>query len=453
MLSEIEVERAVVGSILAGSGHELIPELDSINFSVESFGVIWSAYQRLYRKGSPIDHLTVANELKSEGKLEQVGGPAFLMELDQSAIFGGNIGEHVRIVKDSYIRRQIVRRAQDMAIKASNPNLKAEEIALELSSYFGFLGATGTESVQTMEHAVANVLDKVEALRRGETVSLIPTGIDIWDKMLRGIQTKKLTMIGGYPGVAKSALKNTMIFNMAKAGVKVGVFELEDPPEAMASRAISGLSSVPLRRIVAEPLDNDQFGRVTVAADRLYESMASRIFIDSRRGLTPTQIASSMTQMVLKNGVQIFFIDHWGEVVFDYDSERPDLAIGRGVRLIRDVAIKHNLGLVGLAHFSRPQGAKDKDPRLIRPNLVMFKNAAVYEEASRIAVGIWRDESSPGGVMATVMKQNEGAQNFDFWMPLDKPSALIRSKGGRSSPTEHGFDGHGGNEPSDDPGF
>ena len=81
----LEAEKSVLGAVLLDERHlhallveeQLRPE----HFYREQHGAVFAAMLELYESDRKIDHLTVAETLRQNGKLEEVGGPEAIDEL------------------------------------------------------------------------------------------------------------------------------------------------------------------------------------------------------------------------------------------------------------------------------------------------------------------------------------------------------------------------------------
>lgn len=438
-LFDHSAEAAVLGSILQDAeqldaARSLSPEA----FHLPAHAQVWAALLDVVKAGQPVDHLTLAERLKACGQLEAVGGPAFLMRLDQAVPFSGNVPAYVGILKDRALRRAIVSRARETARAAENLQAEATAVALESSGAFASLGAAGVGQLHTLQDALGDLLDELDAVAKGLKRPSILTGIDVWDELIGGLQRGKVTVIGAQPSVGKSALMGTMIENIAVEGTKAGVFSLEDPRVWLPKRLVSRRSGVPVKRLSTERLPEFAMQRVGEAAEGVFRWAAS-VLIDDRSGLTATQVSATARQMVVQHGAEAIFVDHLGELGLEDDWGRHDLAVHAAFRQLRDVAKDLDVAVVVLAHFHRPKASSDKEPRNVRPTSAMWANSGGIEKMARVAVGLWEDEELPGGIVATVLKQTEGEKDLDFWMPLHKSSGLVESRGGRKRPGSRGY--------------
>src|SRR5438309_540113 len=119
-LEDLAAERAVLGAVLADN--TLIANVAEIvqadDFSSPAHTQIFGAMLALDGRQSNVDHLTLSEELKVRGQLGTVGGPAYLMSLDQVVPVASHASEYAGIVRDQAVRRRLTlvgREIQELA--------------------------------------------------------------------------------------------------------------------------------------------------------------------------------------------------------------------------------------------------------------------------------------------------------------------------------------------------
>lgn len=98
--SAIEVEMSVLGAMLIEN--EAVPKAVEI-LKPEAFydkknRTIFEAMSSLYEADEPIDSVSIYEELKKSGKIDEAGGAAYLAKLTQDISSAANIDYHARIV-------------------------------------------------------------------------------------------------------------------------------------------------------------------------------------------------------------------------------------------------------------------------------------------------------------------------------------------------------------------
>lgn len=447
MLADYEAERAVIGRTLAAGLSPDVADLRPEDFGHPAHLEVWKTVRRLEAAKQPVDTLTVADDLKVRGMLAEIGGPTFLMALDEATRMEFNLPARVAVVRDRSRRRAAAAVHQSSMARLADLNLRPEQVVLDSSAALAQLGAATTTARTTFRDAMNDFIDRMGAIRSGKDQQFVKTGIEIWDELMGGLERGKLILVGAYPSVGKGAAIGRMCLNMARMGTVSHLQSLEDPKIWLAKRYVARWSGVPVRRLMqAEPLPEHYETAVEQAVMECH-SWADNIIFDDRSRLTDDQIAAAIRQSVVQCGANAAFIDNASEVDLDHSGERFDLRTGRMVRLFRDVAKDLDIPVVLAVHFKRPKGNVTKEPRFIRPTSDLFKNSGAFEEAARVAVALWLDENDPKSeIIATVIKQTEGEKDFDFSLKMHPSSGLVENKGGRKIEGLTGYTQNDGQE-------
>src|ERR1700685_433104 len=108
----LDAERSVLGAVLLDERHlnallieeQLRPE----HFFREQYGAVCAAMLELHQASRKIDHLTIAETLRQDGKLDEVGGPEAIDELAGWVPAAGHAREYGRIVRDNAQMRALL---------------------------------------------------------------------------------------------------------------------------------------------------------------------------------------------------------------------------------------------------------------------------------------------------------------------------------------------------------
>src|SRR5690606_7006321 len=106
----LEAEQSVLGSMLLA--REAIDEVSDIltpqDFYRDSHRHIYEAILALYAKQEPVDLVTLAEELKSQGLLEKVGGASYLALLASMVPTAANARYYAEIVAEKSLLRSLI---------------------------------------------------------------------------------------------------------------------------------------------------------------------------------------------------------------------------------------------------------------------------------------------------------------------------------------------------------
>jgi replicative DNA helicase len=456
-LHDHEAEAACLGACFVDpETWETVATLTTADFHLEAHALVFQAIQSLRGR---FDHLTLAERMKAQGALAKVGGPVFLMGLDAAVPMAGNVAAYVASVRAMSLRRAAYRRAQELAEAACNLGREATDVVLEASAHLANLGANGADSIMTGLDVVERLRLHLDKVQRGEIQPTIPTGLKAWDYVLGGLQPGTVTMLGGRPGLGKTAVETSIALHLAHAyrdapadgnGGKVGagrtgIVWLEDPVEALARRGVAYTSTVPVWRIAKEVLTGQALVDVGQGLVDLADLIGDAWRVKEASGLNVRQLDAVLRQMVVRHGCRVLIIDHLGEIEVDGSPFRGarDLMTREVVKTVRNVAKDLNVAVLLLLHLAR-SGSKDKDQRAQRPTLESGGESSAIEKMARAMVYLWDDPERPGFIACHVPKQTEGEKGFDFYLRMHKSAALVHASGGMVPEGVRGFtDGEG----------
>lgn len=115
-----DLERVVLGALMIDKdAFSIVSELlRPETFYEPRNEKVYRAIQTLSLAEKPVDIMTVTEELKHEGTLEEVGGPAYIVDLSSHVASSAHIEYHARILAQKYLARQLITFASIIETKA-----------------------------------------------------------------------------------------------------------------------------------------------------------------------------------------------------------------------------------------------------------------------------------------------------------------------------------------------
>jgi replicative DNA helicase len=208
--------------------------------------------------------------------------------------------------------RQTINGATKAAQLAYDPGGRSgAEVVNEVVGMFSGIDATRNVSggPQPMSAGANALLDRREAIQaNGGTLPGLMTGINTIDAILDGIETRRLYLLAGRPGMGKSALLLQWLYNMARAGRGSLLFSLEMEPVEITARLAAVHCHVPYKDILAGRGDNVAINLAVDYVSRL------PIIIDTTPGLTVAEIRNRTMKTMIAENVELIAVDHGGLV-------------------------------------------------------------------------------------------------------------------------------------------
>ena len=115
-----DIERAVIGALMIDKdAFSLISEIIRPETFYEPRNQkIYQAIQNLNMSERPVDIMTVTEQLKSEGTIDDIGGPGYLLDISDRVASSANVEYHAHILAQKFLARQLIQFASRVEEKA-----------------------------------------------------------------------------------------------------------------------------------------------------------------------------------------------------------------------------------------------------------------------------------------------------------------------------------------------
>jgi len=310
-----ELETAIISAMLVdGDCVDTVVNVikNDVVFYDRKHALVFKAIKSLYVNLTPVDLITVVQQLKEDGTIEQIGGLQFLINISNSVASSANVEFHCRILLEKYVCREAIRLATLMIHDAYDDQVDIFDLISKqtagLDSITNLLDS-GTHQM-TMPEALDFVQKRVEMLSNKESdeITGVTSGLKRVDKFTSGWQPGTYITIGARPGMGKTSLLVGNMVAAAKAGVTTGFISIEMPTTELVSRAVAIDSHFHLSQLLTKGFEKQEyFQELYVVRDRMVKYKCH--FNDS-----PSQDISNIINIARKwkreNGLGILFVDY-----------------------------------------------------------------------------------------------------------------------------------------------
>lgn len=387
----ISAERSLLGSVLIDD-EVLVDIADKItakDFYEPAHQEIFAAMVKLYQKHSPIDLLTLGNELRANGKLDEIGGAEYLGELTNYVPSAAHAVEYANIVREAAIRRNLTRAGETIASLAYKTDQDVQEV---LSQAEANLYAVNQDSQQTemesMESLLGDAFEKMTYLHQHkDKLRGVQTGFKDLDKMTAGLQKSDLIILAARPAMGKSTLAQNIAYNVAMREKKtVLFFSLEMSNAQVIDRMISEASGVDSWNIRTGNLTQEDFSRISDAMGEMSEAPIK--FVD-KPGMTVLEMKVMAQREAHKGELGLIIVDYLqlmsGSKSYGDNRVQEIGEISRGLKLI---ARELDVPVIALSQLSRSvEQRPDK-----RPMLSDLRESGSIEQDADIVMFVYRED-------------------------------------------------------------
>ena len=390
MPNNLEIEQAVLGCALIDdiAASSILSYLSEKDFYSEIHQIIFEAMRTTYVKGSPVDYLTLNDELDRIGSIDKVGGTDYLLSLSNAVPSAAHYEDYVKILKNYSVNRSLIYSCENIIGKAYN----ADEDSLASAEKAVFeLGESGQNSDLTpISNSIKEVMDSVEeAIKTGGKTTGILSGFYAIDNMTNGFHKSDLILIAARPSVGKTALGISFIINAAKAGKSCAFFDLEMSKEQIVLRMLSNLTAIDMMKISSGRLTPAEMKKVITASKELN---SLPIYIDDSSLNTPGQIMSKCRKLKREKGLDIVLIDYLQLMSPEKQSDSRQQDVSDISRRMKIFAKELNVPVLLLSQLSRAvEQRKDK-----LPVLSDLRESGAIEQDADIVMFIHRPDEMKG---------------------------------------------------------
>lgn len=386
----VEAEQSVLGSILLDK-EAIISVSETLvadDFYKEAHKVIYESMLKLYNNQSEIDLITLADDLRDQGYLNDIGGLPYLTSLSTIVPTTSNIKYYVNIVKDKSVVRQLISAANDIINSGYDGSLKIGDVLENAEKkIFDISQERINNDFQQINQVLKDTYDMIEKLYTEKNeVTGLTTGFRDLNKKINGFQKSDLLLLAARPAMGKTAFALNLVQNASlKGDASVAVFSLEMSKEQLVQRMLSAQSNVELKKIKTGKLGANDWPRIIEAMAVLSEA---KIHIDDTPGIKISELRSKCRKLKIEKGLDLVLIDYLQLMEGEGNNESRQQEIAKISRSLKILAKELNCPVVALSQLSRaPEQRADH-----RPMLSDLRESGSIEQDADIVMFLYRDE-------------------------------------------------------------
>ena len=385
----LEAEQSVLGAVLVepDSINQLADQLKPEEFYLPEHQEIYRVMLQKMIENQQIDFVTVLEALKSKGFFSGEDGKNYLLKLANSVPFLSNLPNYVRIIREKYDARSLIKAAREITEEAMDP---ATDPAMLLDSaeqrIYNIRQGRQTGGLRPIREVLASnyeMFKKLTSDERGRYVG-IPTGISALDEVISGLNRSDLIIVGARPGMGKTSFALNIARNVAVLQNRtVAFFNLEMSSEQMVNRLLSSEARVSSKKLRTGNLSADEWGRISAASSSLCQAP---IYLDDTASITVPEMKARLRR-----------IKDLGFVVVDYlqlmhASRRIDNRVQEVSEITRSLKImakELDVPIMVCAQLSR---GTDKQGSNHRPALSDLRESGSIEQDADQVLFLYRED-------------------------------------------------------------
>ena len=389
----VEAEQAVLGGLMLDSNawDAVADIISASDFYRRDHKLIFEAIVEVAEIRGSCDAVTISENLERKGRLEEIGGLAYLGTIARDTPSAANVRAYAEIIRERSTLRQLVTAGNEIAAAAIDGRGRpaselvdeAERRVFEIAER-GSRGKLGFVAVRDL---LPQTIDRLDLLHQSPgDVRGVPTGFTQLDRKTTGLQPGDLIVIAGRPSMGKTTLAMNIAENAAIAkGVPAAIFSMEMSSEQLVNRLVSSLGRVNQTHLRTGNFSDEDWSRIQGAMSQL---SSAKIFVDESPALTPTEVRARARRLKREHDIGLIVVDYLQLMQVSGTKENRATEISEISRGLKALAKELRVPVVALSQLNRAvEQRTDK-----RPVMSDLRESGAIEQDSDLILLIYREE-------------------------------------------------------------
>ncbi len=439
----LDFEEAVLGAIMLEKDAfgRVVEYLSDRSFYSISHQRIFKAMQDLAAAEHPIDVLTVVEQLKKNGTLEDVGGALYISNLTSKVASTAHLTYHAQVLAQKSLARDIIGVTSIVTGRAYDETEDVEDLLQDLEGKIFEIGERSRKrDVTSIAPVITEAFERIrKAGQQKDNMSGARSGFTDLDKVTSGWQASDLIIIAARPAMGKTAFVLSMMRNMAvDHKIPVAMFSLEMSNVQLVNRLIMNVCDIEGEKIRSGKLSPDEWYNMET---RIKELQTAPIFVDDTPSLSIFELRSKARKLVHDKDKQVkcIIIDYlqlMNASGMTFGSREQEISIIS--RNLKALAKELDIPIIALSQLNRGvEGRTGVDGKI--PQLSDLRESGAIEQDADMVCFIHRpeyyfrqgtenwDQSMVGLAQVIVAKHRNGATKT-INLHFDQPHARFMNK-------------------------
>lgn len=345
----------------------------------------------MYQNKISIDVTTLTTFLQENGLLSKIGGVKVLIELVNQIPNLVYLDEYIRLIKDKFLRRSLIRLGYKTINSSYVTNLPLENILNEFEDQlFNLTNEFKPTKLYSSTDLVYSIFLELKQKATYPNLPGLSSGFYALDSLTQGFQKSDLIIVAGRPSIGKTAFSLTISLNVIKySKLPVLVFSLEMSKEQIMYRLLSMESNVSQSRLRSGKLYKTDWTKLNKIIKLLSKLP---LFVDDSSDLSVQDIRAKIKTI-------LFQYPTIGLVIIDYiqlmqttisNSGNRAQELSQITRALKNLAREFNIPIIALSQLSRNiETRTDK-----KPILSDLRESGSIEQDADLVLMLYQNQSN-----------------------------------------------------------
>lgn len=397
----VDFEEVVIGACLIEQEAfgQVADILKPASFYDTKHKLIFEAIQSLSGENKPIDILTVTEQLRKNGTLEDAGGALYVAELSNKVVSSAHIEYHAKVIAQKALARELITYASKIQEGAFDEGQDIDELMQKAEGRLFELSKTNIKKDFTqIDPVLAEAYKGIEkAAANADGISGISSGFYKLDEITNGWQPSDLIIIAARPAMGKTAFVLSMAKNIAVDNRQpVAMFSLEMSNVQLVNRLIVNVCEITGEKIRSGKLAPYEWQQLDIKINEMY---GAPFYVDDTPSLSVFELRTKARRLVREHGVKLILIDYlqlMNASGMSYNSRQEEVStISRSLKAL---AKELNIPIIALSQLNRgietriASADSDEKKDAHRPQLSDLRESGAIEQDADMVCLIHRPE-------------------------------------------------------------
>lgn len=386
----LEAEMSVLGSMLLDDrvADEITTLLNDEDFYRPAHAEIFRAMRQLLRSMKGIDFLTLREELVARGKLAEIGGEGYLVEIADYTPTPANAVYYAQIVLDKATLRRLESAGRAIVGMVQEPDEASVDEKVDQAERMVFDVASGRakqDFLPVSKIAYEFYLEIDDLKENKEPIVGVPSGYFDLDAMTSGFYPGDFVIVAARPSMGKTSLVLNFAINVAQQNKgNVAIFSLEMSSMQLVRRMVSMIAGVGQGVLKNTYLGESDYKRLGDACDTLSHLP---IYIDETSDVNGLEVRGKCRRLKSQGGLALVVVDYLQLMRGNRKTENRVQEVGDIARSLKALAKELKVPVIALSQLSRTvESRPDK-----RPMLSDLRESGSIEAEADLVMFIYRE--------------------------------------------------------------
>ena len=403
---DLEAEQSLLSAVLIDDEAiiKVSDHLEPESFYQRNHQLIYESMTQLYESREAIDVVTLTNQLKKNKALTKVGGASAIAKLSNLVSTGANAESYAKLVKEYFIKRQLISLGGEMAELAFDSSKSAQDVLDQAESKV--FKVSQTHAVQEfipIKDTLVESFERLDELQKNQgELRGMPTGFQDLDNMLAGMQKSNLLILAARPAMGKTAFALNITQNMAvKYKKKVGFFSLEMSKEELVDRLLVAQADIDAWKLKTGKLNQQDFLKISDAMGVLAEA---QLFIDDTPGLSIYDMRTKARRLMSEHQIDLIVVDYL-QLAHGRTRDNRVHEVGEISQGLKNIARELRVPVLALSQLSRAiENRGEKNPQLSD----LRESGSIEQDADVVMFLYRKDEDIREQITLKIAKHRNG---------------------------------------------